>query len=642
MSSENIRTIKAVKEDVLNEVSKSIQENRKYNKELMDKWGKELIENCIMALYTSDVDIYGVMLMTTEKVIDTEISEPTFSSFQDKKGYIFGFNPVMACLMSEKDDDIISMFMHEAMHIAHNHGIEFRLLKNKSDENLKMLSHMGMDMSIFEITEDFTIGKHKNNTHRTNIPSVAPTAEKIENHIREKFNDKSFSLERREGSHYYIEQLVKYSKKAQEENGDGSMFDSANESLSDMVQEAKEKQSQRSEESLQEENDMIQEMLKQLDEMQEENKNAKHDESNKIKQDDIDDFEQKAQEYVDKLDDLNGNDTDTNNDTTNQQKIEEKMNDLLESMNQNEKNNNFDKSNNEELNNKIQEMKSELSKQRLMNSMQQNNQQQGQEDGDGSGSGSGISDMTMTSNLDGFKKYSDPHDINPMENDATEIRMNEQLYDLLENSSSNSRGTIPNHIKEQIDILKRKPKIRWQDYLKSKVGKKRSGKRKTILRRNRRQPYRSDIRGTLPGRKIGKVFAAIDTSGSMSRTEIEEIIAELYYISKEMKIDLVLIFFSSDVEEVVEVSRPNQFNNYVMGRGGTIFSSVFDFLNDSDNIRKYEVSKEDILLFFSDGFGEPEVDYGILKDIIWVITEDENNLSVEDPLGKVLKLEIGE
>src|SRR5699024_1933703 len=346
---------------------------------------------------------------------------------------------------------------------------------------------------------------------------------------------------------------------------------------------------------------------------------------------------------MNKLDEMNQNDKENSNDTQNQKNIEEKMNDLLDSMRNNTSDNKFDSKDNSDLSDKIQEMKSDILNQMIQNNMQQGSQGMQGEDG-GMQDGQNVSDMgsnmTMSSSLDGNSKYADKFDSNPLEGDATEERMKDQLYDLLESASSNSRGDTPANIKVPIEILKRKPKIKWQDYLKAKVGKKRSSSTKTILRRNRRQPYRSDVRGTLPGRKLGKVFAAIDTSGSMGRNEIEEIIAELYYISSDMKIDLVLLFFSTDVEEVVEVTRPNQFNDYVMGRGGTYFSSVFSFLNETDNKRKYSVSKDDTLLFFSDGFGEPEVEYGVLTDVVWVITEDENNLSVRDPKGKVLKLEI--
>ncbi|QQO92493.1 hypothetical protein CPT_Machias_104 [Staphylococcus phage Machias] len=633
------RTIKVIRRDILDEVQDSIREDRSYDKEKLVKLGKELMENSIFVLYTSDVDIYGVMLMTVEKIIDLEVPEATFSVYDEDKGYRIGINPILLATTVDKDEEIISMFLHEAMHVAHGHLIEFRMLKNKEDQQLKMISHLGMDLSIFEIEEDFQLGKREANTSKKVLPEIAPNVDKIEKYIQDKFNKTDFKLNHKDGSHYYIKELVDVYRENEEED----LFESMGQSIQDMIQEASEKQNERSEESLEQENEQLKDMLDKLKDIEEKNDLSKQLSNNKIDDSDIDDFEKQAQDYMNQLDDLNGNNEKESNDTKSQKEIEEKMNDLLDSMKDNSNNNDFDQSNNSDLSDKIQEMKSNLLNQMIQNSMQQGSEGMQGEDS-GMSNGQNISEMgsnmTMSSSLEGNKKYEDRFDVNPLQNDATEERMKDQLHELLTNAVSNSRGDTPAHIKEQIEILKRKPKIKWQDFLKSKVGKKRADTRKTILRRNRRQPYRNDVRGTLPGKKLGKVFAAIDTSGSMSKTEIEEIIAELYYISKDMKIDLVLLFFSTDVEEVVEVTRPNQFNNYVMGRGGTYFSSVFDYLNDDNNKNKYNVTKDDILLFFSDGFGEPEVDYGVLKDIIWVITEDEKNLSVNDPKGKVLKLEI--
>ncbi|QQM14635.1 hypothetical protein CPT_MarsHill_101 [Staphylococcus phage MarsHill] len=633
------RTIKVIRKEILDEVQESIVNDRQLDKKKLTKLGEELIENSIFVLYTSDVDIYGVMLMTVEKIIDIEIPEPTFSVFDEEKGYKIGINPVLLATMVDKDEEIVSMFLHEVIHVAHGHLIEFRMLRNKEDSQLKMLSHLGMDLSVFEIEEDFQLGKREANTSKKVLPEIAPNVDKIEKYIQDKFNKTDFKLNHNDASHYYIKQLVDIYK----ENNEEDMFDSMGESMQNMIQEASEKQNERDEDSLNEENEMLKGMLEDLKDIEDKNDLSSKLEDNKLEENKVDDFENKAQEYINKLDEMNQNDEDNSNDTQNQKDIEEKMNDLLDSMRNNTSDNKFDSKDNSDLSDKIQEMKSDILNQMIQNNMQQGSQGMQGEDG-GMQGGQNVSDMgsnmTMSSSLDGNSKHADKFDSNPLEGDATEERMKDQLYDLLESASSNSRGDTPAHIKEQIEILKRKPKIKWQDYLKAKVGKKRSSSTKTILRRNRRQPYRSDVRGTLPGRKLGKVFAAIDTSGSMGRNEIEEIIAELYYISSDMKIDLVLLFFSTDVEEVVEINRPNQFNDYVMGRGGTYFSSVFSFLNEKDNKRKYSVSKDDTLLFFSDGFGEPEVEYGVLTDVIWVITEDEDNLSVRDPKGKVLKLEV--
>ena len=48
----------------------------------------------------------------------------------------------------------------------------------------------------------------------------------------------------------------------------------------------------------------------------------------------------------------------------------------------------------------------------------------------------------------------------------------------------------------------------------------RAGQRKTITRKNRRQPHRLDIRGTLPN-LIPEVIVALDISASMSEKKFK-------------------------------------------------------------------------------------------------------------------------
>jgi len=238
-------------------------------------------------------------------------------------------------------------------------------------------------------------------------------------------------------------------------------------------------------------------------------------------------------------------------------------------------------------------------------------------------------------NGEGIEPGHDTWDTSGLDDNEVEDLKND-LKGLIEDSINNSRGTTPAGATEALERLSKPSKMNWKQYLRKKTGSARSGKKKTILRANRRQPFRHDLRGDLPGRKIGRVIAAIDTSGSMSNRVLSEIINEVRVIVTKDKIACDVIFFDSEVAKVVEIRKASDIKYEAWGRGGTVFQPVFDYLKEDPENVKYN-KKEDVILFFSDGYGESRVDTHGFNDVIWVIT-DNGNLSVNDPVGKVIEL----
>lgn len=215
--------------------------------------------------------------------------------------------------------------------------------------------------------------------------------------------------------------------------------------------------------------------------------------------------------------------------------------------------------------------------------------------------------------------------------------LKKDLHDILEKTASRSRGTMPAEYKEVIEKLKKPAKISWKKILKTKVGKVRKGKKKTILRFNRRQPFRNDLRGTLPGTRLGKIIVAVDTSGSMSSQALAEVLNEVYHIVKNEKIECEVIYFDSDISKVVDIKDANKMKFEIYGRGGTSFQPVFDYLEKQyKEERKYN-KKEDMVVFFTDGYGEYEIETYGFNDLIWIIME-QGQLSVNDHKGIVIEM----
>ena len=97
---------------------------------------------------------------------------------------------------------------------------------------------------------------------------------------------------------------------------------------------------------------------------------------------------------------------------------------------------------------------------------------------------------------------------------------------------SSFKGKAPKDIEAIIKSYTEKAEISWQQLLKKLIPSLRAGEKKTITRRNRRQPERLDIRGTLPN-NIPEVIVAIDISASMSEEEVYKVMIEILEITKK-------------------------------------------------------------------------------------------------------------
>jgi predicted metal-dependent peptidase len=69
-----------------------------------------------------------------------------------------------------------------------------------------------------------------------------------------------------------------------------------------------------------------------------------------------------------------------------------------------------------------------------------------------------------------------------------------------------------------------------------------------------------------------------------------------------------------------------------MGRGGTWFSPVIDYVNNDKYFR------DALLIYFTDGYGEREIPKPRTYRNIWVVFGGAKNLSLKEPYGIVLSL----
>ena len=187
------------------------------------------------------------------------------------------------------------------------------------------------------------------------------------------------------------------------------------------------------------------------------------------------------------------------------------------------------------------------------------------------------------------------------------------------------RGNIPGHISDYlIEANKNEaPKFNWRGYIRRFTGTSTKVFTKKIRRKENRR-YSDN-----PGLKIKMrqhMLLGIDTSGSVSNTELAEFMSEIKHIHK-CGVDITIIQCDTTIRSIEPYNGRDDIK--VHGRGGTEFDPVLEYYNS--NLRKYTS-----LVYFTDG--ECTADVKPKAPILWVLSE---RSSMNDSLpGKVIKLEL--
>ena len=189
-----------------------------------------------------------------------------------------------------------------------------------------------------------------------------------------------------------------------------------------------------------------------------------------------------------------------------------------------------------------------------------------------------------------------------------------------------SRGNMPAHFASLVEKINTPPSLSWQQILKKYVGTIAANKRKTRTRLNRRQPLRFDLSGQMDD-KVLKIVVAIDTSGSVDNMMIAQIFNEIFAILAKRKHDITVIECDAKVQRVYQAKTADDIKEKVLGRGGTKFTPVIQYLNDHKEFR------DALLIYFTDGYGEREIPKPRTYRNIWAVIEDEKNLSLKEPYG---------
>ena len=195
---------------------------------------------------------------------------------------------------------------------------------------------------------------------------------------------------------------------------------------------------------------------------------------------------------------------------------------------------------------------------------------------------------------------------------------------------ASQKGSIPHYLASMIAALKNsKAELPWNLYLKRFMGSVESDPKKTITRRNRRQPDRLDLRGQLRSH-TAKIMVALDISGSISDEEFNQAIKEVFNVVKNYKHEIEVVECDNEIRRVYNVKSAKDVKDRLPLRGGTRFSPVFAYANKQ---------KINLLVYFTDGKGEEKLQ-SIPKDYktLWVLSGHSDKLSLKEAYGVVKKL----
>jgi predicted metal-dependent peptidase len=211
--------------------------------------------------------------------------------------------------------------------------------------------------------------------------------------------------------------------------------------------------------------------------------------------------------------------------------------------------------------------------------------------------------------------------------DAEKKLIEKQVQKILQDAKEQTvkkRGNVPGEIEGLIVVEEfTAPKFDWKGYIRRFTGVSTKVFTKKIRRKENRR-YEDN-----PGLKIKMrqhMLLAIDTSGSVSDTELAEFMNEIHHIYKA-GVDITIVQCDTSIRSIEAYKGKNDLK--VNGRGGTEFDPVLDYYNA--NLKKYTS-----LVYFTDG--ECYTSVKPKSKVLWVLSE--RSSMNEDLPGQVIKLEL--
>jgi len=145
---------------------------------------------------------------------------------------------------------------------------------------------------------------------------------------------------------------------------------------------------------------------------------------------------------------------------------------------------------------------------------------------------------------------------------------------------SDMAGSMPGEMVREIE-LRRRPQIPWQRIFRQYAGQATARDEYALSRPNKRYLNEGLVVPGLFSEKAGCIVVSLDTSGSMTATELEVVGVELRALHDQAE-EMTLIVADADVQEVIGDNRLASFlkAGRFRGGGGTSHVPVFDWMRE--------------------------------------------------------------
>lgn len=191
--------------------------------------------------------------------------------------------------------------------------------------------------------------------------------------------------------------------------------------------------------------------------------------------------------------------------------------------------------------------------------------------------------------------------------------------------TNRQQGHLPAGMEEAINEWLKPPTISWKQLLKKFIAASiKAGHKMSWKRPNRR--FGEQQKGSIPDRMI-QITVAVDTSGSINEEDFQAFIAEMRAIQSCYKGTITVLECDADIQKEYKLTKYGRVQHNFKGRGGTSFKPVFE------HIQKKKI-KTDVLVFFTDLYGDQEQCKKPSYPVIWVSTTEKQRV----PFGWVISL----
>ena len=207
--------------------------------------------------------------------------------------------------------------------------------------------------------------------------------------------------------------------------------------------------------------------------------------------------------------------------------------------------------------------------------------------------------------------WKDFQDLSDAEKELIEQQIDHQAKNTADQLSKMA-GHIPGELSEYIkDLFKQKPAVfNWKSYFRRMLGTSIDIQlKKTRKRESIRFPDCSGIKD----RRKSNILVAIDTSGSVSDTDLCDFFSEINHIYKAGA-KITIIEFDTQIQSIKEYK--GKWDGKCTGRGGTDFTEPWNYYRD--HRRDYNT-----FVLFTDGYADTS-ELGPVPNVIWILTYGHN------------------